>query len=291
MTGIEIMEKKLAFVLSGGGARGALQVGALYALLEAGLQPDMLVGASIGAVNSAFLSLNGFTCQSLDNLKAAWLESVHADLLPSNYVWLAVRAMFGRSSTDPARRIRDFFIAHGLHPQLRFSQLARPQLVIVSTDLNTGEPVLHGLTAEENVLDALLVSTALPPWFMPVKERGRYLMDGGLVSNLPVEPAIRAGATQIIALNLLDTEGSQVSQGFGMPLPEFLDKMAFASEKRQTALELELAAAYGYPTMHVRLAGEKRAPFWDFSKAEEMIEQGYQITKDMLEEQQFPTTG
>ncbi len=115
--------KPLTFVLSGGGARGALQVGALSALLEAGYQPDMLVGVSIGAVNAAFLALHGFTRQSLDRLKSAWFESINANLLPSNYIWLAVRAMVGRSSSDPARKIRDFFIANGLTSELKFGDL------------------------------------------------------------------------------------------------------------------------------------------------------------------------
>ena len=47
------MEKCLAFVLGGGGGRGAMQVGALRALFEAGYKPDLLVGTSIGAVNGA----------------------------------------------------------------------------------------------------------------------------------------------------------------------------------------------------------------------------------------------
>ena len=53
------MEKCLAFVLGGGGARGALQVGAFRALFEAGYQPDLLVGTSIGAVNAAGLAIVG----------------------------------------------------------------------------------------------------------------------------------------------------------------------------------------------------------------------------------------
>jgi len=51
----------LAFVLGGGGARGALQAGALRALWEAGLRPDLWVGTSAGAVNAAFLAVKGFT--------------------------------------------------------------------------------------------------------------------------------------------------------------------------------------------------------------------------------------
>ena len=66
------MRRSLAFVLAGGGARGALQVGALRALLESGIRPDLLVGTSIGAINAAFLGLHGYTTESLDLLKAAW---------------------------------------------------------------------------------------------------------------------------------------------------------------------------------------------------------------------------
>ncbi len=198
------MEKKLAFVLSGGGARGALQVGALYALLETGIQPDFMIGASIGAVNSAFLAMNGFSKESLDQLSAAWRNAGASDLLPANYVWLTVRAMFKRSSNDPSRRLRDFFISQGLTPELSFTDIQKPNLVIVSADLNTGKPILHGTMEEDKILDALLLSTALPPWFMPVRKQDRYLMDGAVVSNLPVEPAINLGATEIVALDLIE---------------------------------------------------------------------------------------
>lgn len=271
----------LTFVLSGGGARGALQVGALYALLEAGYRPDMLVGVSIGAANAAFLALHGFSRQSLDRLKSSWLESMQINLLPSNYIWLAVRAMMRRSSHDPARRIRDFFISNGLTPELTFGDLKELRLVIVSADLNTGQPVLHGLEPDTKVLDALLISTALPPWVMPVKDKEHYYVDGGVVSNLPVEPAIRAGAGQIIALDLLDARSLQ---GFGMHLPEFIDKLTTATEKRHLTLELELAAARGVPTQYIGLTGSTFVPFWDFSKTPDLIEEGYRIAHQALDQ-------
>lgn len=276
-----LTNNKLTFVLSGGGARGALQVGALYALLEAGYQPEMLVGVSIGAVNAAFLALHGFTRQSLDRLKNAWIESINANLLPSNYVWLAVRAMFGRSSSDPAKKIRDFFIANGLTSELKFGDLKQSQLIIVSADIDEAKPVLHGLSPEEKVLDSLLTSTALPPWFMPVKDSGRNLVDGGVVSNLPIEPAIQAGASQIIALDLLDARGVQ---SFGVHLSDYLDKLSIVADKRLTSLQLELAEAHGIPTRYIGLVGPTTVPFWDFSHSAELIEWGYRITVDALEQ-------
>ena len=65
------MERQLAYVLGGGGARGALQVGAIRALLEAGVRPNLLVGTSIGAVNAAFLAFHGVSLQGVERLTEA----------------------------------------------------------------------------------------------------------------------------------------------------------------------------------------------------------------------------
>lgn len=274
------MEKTLAFVFGGGGSRGALQVGALYALLEGGLQPDLLVGTSIGSVNAAYLALHGFSRQSLDGLAEAWRGVGALNLLPANYVWLAVRAMLGRSAKDPAQHIRDFFITHGITPELCFAELSPPRLVIVSADLNSGQPVLHGEKQEEKVLDAILLSTALPPWVMPVRRQEHYEMDGGLVSNLPIEPALRAGATHIIALDLMDTRDSMGSNR----LTGFLGKVSMAVEKRQAELEMELAKARGIPTLYIDLVSQNPIPFWDFQHSDQLISEGYTIAQRVMKE-------
>jgi NTE family protein len=276
------MDKKLAFVLSGGGARGALQVGAMYALLEEGLKPDLLIGASIGAANASFVAVNGFSKDTLDRLTTAWQFAQSSDMLPANYIWLTVRAMFGRSSSDPSRHLREFFITHGLNPELAFSDVAHTQLVIVSSDLNTGKPILHGETPEDKVLDALLLSTALPPWFMPVRKQDRYLMDGGVVSNLPIEPALKLGATEIIALDLMDAR-QILAAGDGVR--RFLDRLIYSVEKRQLDLEMELAEARGIPLLYLGLTGEAPVPIWDFQHSESLITQGYEITRRVIENQ------
>ena len=278
------MDKKLAFALSGGGSRGALQVGAMYALLECGLQPDLLIGASIGAVNGSFLALNGFSKDSLDQLAAAWRKADTSNLLPANYLWLTVRAMFGRSSRDPSRYLKDFFIANGITPELCFADITGPQLILVSSDLNTGKPILHGTVPDDNVLDALLLSTALPPWFMPVRKQGRYLMDGALVSHLPVEPALNIGATEIVALDLTD---SREMLGREDGVSRFLDRLIFSIEKRQADLEMELAEARGIPLLYLDLTGETAIPIWDFQHTNDLITQGYEIARRVLEDQRL----
>ncbi len=279
-----MVKKKLAFVFSGGGSRGALQVGALYALQEAGIQPDFLIGASIGAVNATFLALNGLSRDSLDRLTTAWHNANLTGILPPNYLWLTVRAMFGRSSMDPSRRLKEFFITNGIAPDLCFAQLEKVKLVIVSADLNTGQPILHGEESEEKVLDALLLSTALPPWFMPVHKQDRYLMDGGLVSNLPVEPALKLGATQIVALDLTD---ARESIGQGDRVRVFLDRLIYSVEKRELDLELQLAEARGIPLLYIDLTGEFPVPIWDFQHTDELISQGYELTRHVIDSQRF----
>ena len=276
-----LINRNVAFVLSGGGSRGALQVGALRALLEAGLQPDMVVGTSIGAVNATFLALHGFSKNSLDRLNEAWHKVAELDLLPSNYLWLTMRAMFRRSSNDPSLRLKDFFVDQGIIPELKFSDLETLRLVIVSSDLNSGKPVLHGGQPDEKVLDALLLSTALPPWFMPVKKQGRYEMDGGVVSNLPVEPALGSGATHIVALDLMDP---RALPGAENPFASFFAKLSMAVEKREMDLELELAKARNVPLLYIDLVGTDPIPLWDFHHTAELIDQGYEIAWQVIEQ-------
>ncbi len=278
------MDKKLAFVFSGGGSRGALQIGALYALLEEGLQPDFFIGASIGAVNAAYLAVNGFSKGSLDRLAAAWKQAYTGDLLPSNYLWLTVRAMVGRSSRDPSQRLREFFIANGITPELQFAHLNRAQLFIVSSDLNTGQPIVHGAALDDKVLEALLLSTALPPWFMPVRRQERYLMDGGVVSNLPIEPALKMGATEIVALDLTD---SREILGGGDPVRGFLDRLIFSVEKRHLDLEMELAEARNVPLLYFDLTGITPIPIWDFQHTGELMAHGYDIARRVIEAQRL----
>jgi NTE family protein len=278
------MNKKLAFALSGGGSRGALQVGAMYALQEYGLQPDLLIGVSIGAVNAAFVALNGFSRESLDRLKAAWHSAGASDLMPANYVWLTVRAMLNRSSKDPSHRVRDFFIHQGLTPDLSFTEITHPGLVIVSADLNTGKPILHGTMPDDKILEAVLLSSALPPWFMPVRNQDRYLMDGAIVSNLPVEPAINLGATEVVALDLIDSRET-IAAGEGVR--GFFSRLIYSVGKRQSDLELELAEARGIPLLYLCLVGEMPVQIWDFTHTDDLIAQGYDIARQVIESQRF----
>ena len=96
----------------------------------------------------------------------------------------------------------------------------------------------------------------------------------GALSNLPIEPAMRIGATEIIALDLSDRASLFVNI-YG--LNQYLVKLIFAATKRLTCLEIELAEAQGVPVHRLELRSSYPIPIWDFSKYRELIEIGYGI--------------
>lgn len=274
------MDKQTAFVLGGGGARGALQVGALRALCERGYRPDLVIGTSAGAINAAYIALHGFSANGINRLAEAWDRAGETELLPANYIRQTLRAMLRAAPAGPAQRLREFFVANGITPDLAFADVQQPKLIIVSSDLNTGKPVLHGLDLGDNILDALLASTALPPWVMPKKMKGQYLMDGAVVSSLPIEPALQAGATDIVALDLMDARDPfGEAQGFGL----LVNKMAYAVEQRQVDLELKLAQARGVPVLYMDLTAEQLVAIWDFQHTAQLIARGYELACNVLD--------
>ncbi len=271
--------RKLAFVLGGGGARGALQAGALRALLEAGIQPDLLVGTSIGAVNAVFLAMHGFTPEALDQLNAAWWAAATADLFPTSATWLTMRVFFNRVGVRPYQGLRDFFVSQGIGPDLCFADLRHFPVTLVAADLNHHEPVYYGGDPKQSVLEGLLASTALPPWMHPIESEGRFLIDGGAVSNLPIEPALAHGAGEMIALGLSNPdEMDPKTHGFG----PFWTKYLYAIEARQISLELELARAKNVPVHMVHLGAAVPVPPWDFSRTQSLLEEGYRQMKAAL---------
>ena len=272
--------RTLAVVLGGGGARGALQVGALRALFEADVRPDILVGTSIGAANAACLALGGCGAAGLAALETAWQDATTANLLPANYLWLTVRALFGRTSRVPEDRMRDFLVAHGLAPTLCFGDLKEgAQLILVAADISGGGAVLYGTSPHQRVLEGVLASSALPPWIRPQGVDGHSLMDGGIVSNLPIEPALSQGATEIIALDLNDPSGLPLTApGLGPLFARYMNTV----QQRETQLELALAAARQVPVLHVHLLPPNPLPVWDFAHSVQLIDVGYELMLQAL---------
>ena len=102
-------------------------------------------------------------------------------------------------------------------------------------------------------------------------------MDGGVVSTLPIEPALAQGAREIIALDLADPREVPPAEAHGFG--PFLGKLMHTIEQRQREMEMALAAARGVPVWRIALQGEQPVAIWDFSHAPELIERGYAIAR------------
>lgn len=183
-----------AFVLSGGGSLGAVQVGMLAALHDHGLRPDLLVGTSAGALNAAYLGAHGFTDDTIEDLGKLWRSTRRPDVFPLDPVRQLLAATGRRPSlcsSAPLRRL----ISSNL-PADRFDSLRVP-VHVVTTDAMSGEELL---LSSGDLHGAVLASAAIPGVFDPVERDGRFLMDGGVCDNIAVSQAVALGAERVVVL-------------------------------------------------------------------------------------------
>ncbi len=270
------MKKCLALVLGGGGARGALQVGACRALFEAGYKPDLIVGTSIGAANAAGLALWGVNLDGVTALEKAYQTFADSRWMdtPGRLVW---HTLTGRPFFT-GQKARDIMIEFGIGPDLRFDHFEDVRLGLVSADMSSGERLIYGLELGQSVLEGVLNSVAVPPWFAPIENEDQLIVDGGALSNLPVEPALNMGATEIIALDLSIPPDQARSTG---KLNQ-LEKAISSFNEHENHLELTLAEARGVPVHYLHLISDPPTPMWDFSTYRELIAIGYETTRNAI---------
>lgn len=268
----------IAFVLGGGGNRGALQVGALQVLLEASIRPELLVGASAGAVNAAFLAADP-TPAGARRLGDIWQQVTKNDVYPGGPLRVAWHLLTHRDSLYPSHNFRAFLEAHAPPDGPVFHQLAVP-LYIVAAELRTGHLHLFGENPEESVLDAVMASVAVPPLYAPWPHRGRLLVDGGVAANLPVGVAVEKGATELYALEVWGRQPPQQAcpepaEGSHWNLWEIALWSIGALMRQQWERDLALCAAHPEVMLHhLPLYPERPLRFDDFSQAAELIAEG-----------------
>ena len=183
-----------AFVLSGGGSLGAVQVGMLQALAEQGIRPDLLVGTSAGAMNAAWVAGNGTSSASLEALADVWRSLRRADAFPVD-LRRVLGALLGRdAAVSSPDRLGDLVRRHA-----GFDVLADASIPVhfVATDLMSGRDVL---ISEGSVVTGVLASAAIPGVFPPVRLGDRLLVDGALAPHAGVTQAVALGAEVVYLL-------------------------------------------------------------------------------------------
>jgi NTE family protein len=183
---------RTAFVLSGGGVLGAVQVGQLQALFEAGVVPDVVIGASVGSLNAAMVATDP-TPGGMDLLARIWTDLKQEDIFPGSRfarAWNIVSRGDHIHSNEGIRRLVEKL-------PIRTFEQTRVPLHVCATNLRTGNE--HWFSSGP-LMRAILASTALPGIFPPVAVDGELYVDGGVVNNVPISKAIELGVRRVYVL-------------------------------------------------------------------------------------------
>jgi NTE family protein len=261
----------VAFVLSGGGNLGALQIGMLRALTERGIRPDLIVGCSVGAINGAAFAEDP-TVAGVARMERLWRELDGTDLMPSkllpNAVALARRGEAIHDS-EPLRR--------ALEDQLRartFEELAVP-FQCVATDVIGVREVWF---ASGPLIEPILASAALPAIYPAVEIDGVRYLDGAIVDDVPMGRAVELGARTVYVLQV---------GAFSRPRPEPRRPLDVAVQSywiaRHHRFKRELAAMPPEVDLHLLPTGETPTMRYnDFTRSAELISVAYAAASDYL---------
>lgn len=263
--------EKLAFVLSGGGSLGSVQVGCLEALLQHGISPDLIVGTSVGALNGTWLAMNP-TLEGVTRLRELWLSMGRHGPFRTSRLRVTLRLLMGQEylyANDALRKM----VCQSID-ETAFEDLQVP-VVIVATNMETGEPaVLHRGSLEK----AVLASTAIPGLFPPVEIEGVQYVDGAMMSYCGLGPAWDHGARRIV---VIEAPHPPPERGVGIFKP--LGRALQVALVRLCHLEIEsFSQRCPVVALNPKVQLEGHA-FDDFSKTSRLIEEGKAWTEAYLD--------
>jgi NTE family protein len=228
---------QVVLVLQGGGALGAYQVGVYEALHEAGIEPDWVIGTSIGAINGAIIAGNP-PQRRLERLHAFWtsveqrgiglpeLGSGLANLF-ANFMTVAqgvptffspnLPAWFGHYlplGVDAAAYYTTEPLRESLAKLVDFAYVnsSRMRLTVGAVNVNNGEMRYFDSREEAICAEHVMASGALPPAFPAIRVDGEPYWDGGLYSNTPIEAVLDDKPRKdsvIFAVQMWNPEGSE----------------------------------------------------------------------------------
>lgn len=195
-------DKKIALVLSGGGAKGAYQVGALEVFFDRGYEFDVLSGVSVGALNGAMIASQQFPA-----LQQLWESISRSDVLKSRTLGGVIKkfALYKIGLADPPRGLND----HAPLKRLLSSHLLGQEIDIPFhfgfVSLQEGNYVnatirRNGHKIDEDDILRVLASSAIPVQFDPVDFYGQVLVDGGIRNISPIAEVLPYNPDEIVII-------------------------------------------------------------------------------------------
>ncbi len=268
-----------AFVLGGGGLLGAVEVGMLRALLEAGVQPDLILGTSVGALNGALVAADPGP-GVIERLVDLWHSAVSTgDVYGDGAVRQVRRAVRTGTHLHSSEPLRDR-LAQELG-DLSFAELAVPFQCCAASIERAAE---HWFTTGR-VVEAVMASAAVPGLLSPAEVDGEHYLDGGIVNSVPVGRAVECGALRIFVLQV-----GRVDRPLKPPRrPWEVARVSFEIARRHR-FHREMASLPAHVTAHVLPTGGGSArddsllAYRDFRAVTRRIEEAYVASSAYLRE-------
>ncbi len=267
-------EPRIAFVLGGGGLRGAAEVGMAKALAAAGITPDLIIGTSVGSMNGAILAAEPLH-RSVDRLDRMW-----AQLSPRR---IFQESLFGRAknlvrhwthlhSNDALQELLDEWL-----PYDRIEDAFVPFQCVAACVETSSE---HWFT-EGPVRPAILASSAVPGLLPPVEIGGYHYIDGGVVNSIPVWRAVELGASEIFVLHVGHIDDPLVNPRH----PWDVAMVSFEiSRRHRFHRAIERVASDPNVTAHILPTGKQPGRYNDASKLSYKAARHIKDSVDLAEE-------
>ena len=262
-------ERRLALVLSGGGASGIVQVPFLEELVRRDIQPDLIVGSSVGAVNGAFLA---FHPNNIEGLAELWIALRNTRLWHRNILRITRNLLTRGTSVYSNRFLRELFRRHVTIDEIAAAEIP---LHIVTTSLSSGQ---KRVISKGQLLSSVMASIALPGLFPPVRFDGDWCVDGGLSSGLDLETAVLQGATHTIAVDL----GVQPSPYQPRGLVDLLARSMEIAAQERTKAEIDQFGSI-VPTVIWR-PGLRAESFGSFHDVNELYGEAKELAPVMIDQ-------
>lgn len=230
--------KQIVLVFQGGGALGAYQAGVYQALHEAGIEPDWIVGTSIGAINAALIAgnepenrldrlerfWNRMSHKNVWNLGAAWpltaqslsymntiINGIPGFFAPNPFAFWGPHMVLGKESAGYYSTAQLEETLTGL-VDFQLMNRCKPRLTVGAAHVRTSK--MHYFDSRDMAIGVkhIMASGALPPAFPAVRIEGELYWDGGILSNTPAEVVFDDNprrSSLIFAVHMWNPEGDE----------------------------------------------------------------------------------
>lgn len=250
-THIMIHTPTYGFSLSGGGARGIVQLGIMQVLHEHGIRPSIIAGASMGSINGLFLTV-GYTPKETFEIIRTNFDS---RTIPH---WRGVRKSF-----QNLKQIFEKYI-----DVTNFEDLDIPFWVSV-TNLNTGRNEL--ISQGGNLFDYVIASASIPIVFSPHVVDGQHYVDGGVSNNFPTR-VLQGKCDKIIGINV-----NHVAEAH-----DFSSVLTVAERIYRIAIHSAIVDRFDICDFCIDPAEIMKYSMFDYDKMVEIYKLGCQIGKDFV---------